>query len=167
MSDAFERAARAAAPNPEGPSAGDAFAGILSMILRLNAGATTMGGGFGATATTAGTAGLFAGAPPAMAAIAGMYGIGRAGQRGDALGRYNAFLVSFARAVSDFSRGRDQRRANVAYRDASVRGRNASIKLLTTIGAAERAEVFAKYRRMRDGQAVEAIVAAMGGLRTR
>lgn len=111
-------------------------------------------------------AGLAFGAPPVVAALAGLYSIGRANERGEALGNYNAFIAAFAQSISDFSRGEDRRRQNVAFRNASVEGRNAAIHFLDAIGAEKRAQVFARYHGISDVAAVQAIVRSLGGYMT-
>lgn len=170
MSDAFERAARGVAPAVEGRNATDDAIGKIGLALQFNGGLNAGGAGFAAagagSAASAVGFGIGLGSP-IFSLFAGLYAVGRAGERGEALGRYNAFLVAFARTVSDFSRGIDRRRRNAAYQDASVRGRNAAIKVLTRLGSDGRSPVFARYRRMPDQRAVDIIVALMGGLRTR
>lgn len=143
---------------------------IAAMVARLPgagslASATWVPAGLGAAGTVA--AGTMAGLPTLAVVLGGLYSIGRAGERGEVLAQYNAFITAFAQSVSDFSRGLDRRRRNVAYPDASIKGRNAAIDFLTSLGAERRNDVFRALRNMSDGRVVAGIQAELGGLRTR
>lgn len=165
MTNTFDRAASGRMPHVSGMLGRDkavALTGILTSTIsgvRLGVAATTVAGGAAAF--------VFAVFAPIIGAVVGGYATMRAGQRADEMAAYNAFLLAFARALSDFSRGIDQRRRQPGAADASVRGRNAAIAVLTKIGPDERAVLFDTYNRMQDGHAVRTIINRLGGYITR
>lgn len=163
MSKTFETLARKIGPSPGELTSGDVHSRAAAMICRGWGGASMFGTGSLLSAEVALVGGVTA---PVVAALAGIYGIGRVSERANQLGNYNAFLTGFAGAVSDFSRGVDRRRVNPVFADASVQGRNAAIRVLNRVGAEGRAELFAELSRMQDSRAVATVVERMGGYRT-
>lgn len=98
-----------------------------------------------------------------IAAIASIFVLDATCNRRDAVGSYDAFLQTFARSVSDFSRGCDRRRRSFVYQASSMRGRNAAVRTLNRIRPQAREGIFRKYGRMTDQRAVDAIVRRLGG----
>lgn len=104
---------------------------------------------------------------PLVALFAGIYGIGQANLHGAALGRYNAWLVSFAHTVVGASRHRDVRRYNPVYMDASIQGRNTAIRLMSNMRPPQRRAFLVRFGGMTESDAFRFIVEELGGLRTR
>lgn len=166
MTRSFEQAAAASLPTVLRTSGGDVVARV-GFFLRTG---WSVAGVYSAPATTAaGAAASLAVSvvAPAFALFAAVYSIGRISERAEDIGKYNAFLTAFAQSTSDFSRGIDRRRRNAGWPDASIRGRNTAIQVLTELGPEQRRIIFAMYRKHSDQVAVQAIVARLGGYLTR
>lgn len=139
----------------------------LSTASAAGGSAATAGGAFG-TATAVGSAGTFVSvlSAPVIAALLGLYGIARARARGRQGARRNAFIAAFAAFVVGASHGEDIRKRNAIYADASIKGRNAAIRVLTAVSPARRRECLSHFRGMGQSVARARIVSALGGYTT-
>lgn len=167
--DEFIAASRSHTPPPRQIS-GHAQRRVADVMLKANA-VRTIVGASGSSVTSAGaattagavTAGGLVGGAAIGTAVLGLMSISDASERGDALASSNAFVLSFARAVSDFSRRRRPQRNVPGFPRSSRGGRNMAIHILNGMSAVERNRLFLRYSRMSDRAAVSDLVTRLGG----